>query len=175
MNGPETDILFRDKTLDQSLASPRRSFRFAYDIMTPEGKALADAELAKTDEAIERARARTAQWLHKELNVPADQPLPEIPFWNSDLAYPDRGRFENEWWKLQKNSDRTPEQEARWSELRFTGLNSTQIDQFLFAKQIRDQMVDELRREQRVDGSLPPDYAPVMSRPPLHPEYSVFQ
>lgn len=167
MNGPETDIFFRDKTLVESLASPRRSFRFAYDIMTPEGKALADAELAKTDEAIQRASERTAQWLREELKVPADQELPRIPFWNSDLVYPDRGALENEWWKLQKNSNRTPEEEQRWSELRFTGLTSEQVDQFLFAKEIRDRMVDELRREQRVDGSLPPDYLPVMSRPPL--------
>lgn len=167
MNGPETDALFRDKTLTESLASPRRSFRFAYDIMTTEGKALADAELAKTDAAIERARERTAHWLRKELNVPPDQELPNIPFWNSDLVYPDRGTLETEWWRLHKISDRTPQQEQRWNELRFTGLTPEQIDQFLFAKKIRSQMVDELRREQRVDGGLPPDYLPVMSRPPL--------
>jgi hypothetical protein len=167
MNGPETDIMFRDKTLTESLASPRRSFRFAYDIMTPEGKALADAELAKTDAAIERARERTSDWLRKELNVPADQDLPKIPFWNADLVYPDRGTFETEWWKLHKMSSRTAQQEQRWAELRFTGLTPEQVDQFLFAKEIRNQMVDELRREQRVDGSLPPDYLPVMGRPPL--------
>lgn len=164
MNGPETDIFFRDKTIDESLASPRRSFRFAYEIMTPEGKVLADAELAKTDAAIERARERTAAWLRQELNVPADQPLPKIPFWNADLVYPDRGSFEHQWWKLHKNSDRNPQQQELWSQQRFTGLTPEQIDQFLFAKKIRDQMVDELRREQRVDGSLPPDYVPVMRR-----------
>jgi hypothetical protein len=164
MNGPETDIFFRDKTIDESLASPRRSFGFAYDVMTPEGKALADAELAKTDAAIERARGRTATWLRQELKIPDDQELPNIPYWNSDLAYPDRGTFENEWWKLHKNSNRTPPEEERWSEHRFTGLTPEQIDQFLFAKNIRNHMVDELRREQRVDGSLPPDYKPVMSR-----------
>ncbi len=167
MNGPETDIFFRDKTIDESLASPRRSFRFAYDIMTPEGKTLADAELAKTDAAIERARGKTSEWLRKELDIPADQELPNIPFWNSDLVYPDRGTFESQWWKLHKNSDRTPQEQDRWSEQRFTGLTPEQVDQFLFAKKIRDHMVDELRREQRVDGSLPPDYKPVMGRPPL--------
>lgn len=167
MNGPETDIFFRDKTMNESLASPRRSFGFAYDIMTPEGKALADAELAKTDQAIERARGRTEQWLREELKVPAGEPLPDIPFWNSELAYPDRGPLENEWWKLHKISERTPEQQQRWSELRYVGLTPEQVDQFLFAKRIREQMVDELRREQRVDGSLPPDYLPVMRRPPL--------
>lgn len=164
MNGPETDIFFRDKTIQESLASPRRSFAFAYEVMSPEGKALADAELAKTDAAIGRALARTDSWLHEELNIPADQKLPNIPFWNSDLAYPDRGTFENDWWKLHKNSDRTPEEQQLWSDHRFTGLTPEQIDQFLFAKKIREHMVDELRREQRVDGSLPPDYKPVMGR-----------
>lgn len=167
MNGPETDIFFRDKTMAESLASPRRSFRFAYDIMTPEGKALANAELAKTDAAIERATEKTSNWLRQELNIPAEQELPKIPFWNSDLVYPDRGAFENQWWKLHKNSDRTPQQQELWEQHRFTGLTPEQIDQFLFAKKIRDHMVDELRREQRVDGSLPPDYVPVMGRPAI--------
>lgn len=164
MNGPETDIFFRDKTLAESLASPKRSFNFAYDIMTPEGKALADIELAKTDQAIQRALGRTETWLRQEKNIPAEQPLPEIPFWNTELVYPERGAFENEWWKLHKNSARTPEQQQQWEDGRFTGLSTEQVDHFLFAKRIRDRMVDELRREQRVDGSLPPEYAPVMQR-----------
>lgn len=167
MNGPETAIFFRDRNIDVTLASPRRSFGFAYEIMSPEGQKLADAELAKTDEAIERARARTNDWLREQLHIPKDEPMPSIPYWNSDLAYPDRGSFEIEWWKLHTNADRTPAQEALYQQQRFTGLTTEQVDQFLFAKRIRDHMVDELRREQRVDGSLPPDFHPVMDRPAL--------
>jgi hypothetical protein len=132
--------------------------------MTPEGQKLADAELANTDAAIEHARGRTAQWLRKQLNVPEGQDLPLIPYWNEPLKYPDRGAQEVEYWRVNKvpPANRTAAEQEFWTDHRYEGLNDQQVKDFQLAAKIRDHMVDELRKEQRVDGSLPPEFHPVM-------------
>jgi hypothetical protein len=167
LNGPETDVFFKDKTIDESLASPRRSFKQAYELMTPEGRQLADAELANTDAAIARAKTRVEDWLRTQKGVQPGQALPDIPFWNTELAYPERAtqELENEWWSIHRIAPevRTAEQQQFYTQHRYDGLNDKQITDFNFAKQIRDRLVDELRREQRLDGQLPPDFRPVMN------------
>lgn len=131
--------------------------------MTPEGQALADAELANTDAAIIRAKGRTQSWLRQELKVAEGEQLPNVPYWNSDLKYPNRGAQELEWWRVHKiAAHRTPVEQSLWTDSRYTGLDPQQISDFQFAAKVRDQMVNELRKEQRVDGSLPPAYTQVM-------------
>jgi hypothetical protein len=166
LNGPETDVFFKDATIEESLASPRRSFHQAYPIMTPEGQALANAELSNTDNAIAVARRNTEAWLRQSRGIAADQPLPKIPYWNSPLRYPDRGAREYEWWRIHKiaPADRTAAEQEFWHRHRYDGLSPQEIKDFQAAIPIREKMVDELRRQQRLDGQVPPGFFPVMRK-----------
>ena len=135
-------------------------------MITPEGRTLADAELAKTDVAIAEAKERTEAWLRTTLSIPQGDALPKIPYWNSDLKYPDHGANEDAWWNIRKIAphNRTAEQQQFFDEHRYDGLTTKEAEQFQFAKQIRDHMVGELRKEQRINGDLPPEFNPVMAR-----------
>jgi hypothetical protein len=164
LNGPETDTFFQFPTLDSCLQSPRSSYAQVWTIITEEGQRQAETRLSETDNAVVRAKAATEAWLRKLLNLDIEQPMPEIPFWNCDLVYPERGTAEHDWWRIHKTceADRTPAEQAFWQHHRFDSLNVQQRSDYLLAIRIRDYMVDQLGREQRLDGRIPDDMTPVM-------------
>jgi hypothetical protein len=167
LNGPETDTFFQFPTLETCLESPRCSYAQVWEIMTEEGKRQAETRLSETVDAVLRAKKATEKWLRAELKVAKDDEMSNVPFWSTELVYPERGNAEHEWWRIHKLSlnQRTPQEQLFWEKHRFDGLNQQQIQDYLLAIRIRDYMVDQLGREQRVDGLIPGDFKPVMSKP----------
>lgn len=169
-----------------SQGSWRDSFDDFSKVASPEGIAVARAAAQNAEKDALRAQARVDAWLHERLGIPAGEPLPVIPGWTGKpvldasgnpmigenglaivqpdvLKYPD---VPQEWWTIHKipAAKRTPEQQAFYDDPanRYKGLSPEQIQQFNFAKEVRDRYVMELRKEQRVAGDSAPDYQPVV-------------
>ncbi|MDZ4833960.1 MAG: hypothetical protein SGJ27_09310 [Candidatus Melainabacteria bacterium] len=182
IRGPETGPFFQDKTVDVSISSVRDSGRDVYGgsrpgtplegsdpygilpggsgelgrkpfgVMNDESRAIARAAASETEQAVGRAKQEVEQWLRTELNVAPGSPIPEIPYWNSDLKYPVRSELENrDWWRINATPEamRSPADAKFWADQRYSGLNPEQIKQYEFAKEIRARMVEALRAQQR--------------------------
>ena len=181
MRGPETTVA--DKRITDSIASVKAS--------GADDKTLADARLEATKEQlgenaaytirlsnetrtrqmatlhtdlnVKEAQQKVQSWLRIQTGVKPEEPLPEIPFWNSKLKYPNRGEKETEWSQINEivESKRSPEQQKFWQDNQYGDLNQKEITAFKFAQQIKERMVNELRKDP--NGSIV-DYQPVMVR-----------
>lgn len=186
IRGPETAPFFADKNLEASINSVRTSEADDFKLLTdrvatarkelgadhPNVKALeSEVEAAKktvqnNDEQIALANGRVESWLKETLGLKPTEPLPDVPFFNSELKYPNRGENDANWWNINRTpeSARTEEQQAFWKAHRYDGLSASEIDAYNMAIKIRARMAQELRRDP-VTGEYPPgDYKPVMTR-----------
>ncbi|MBI1270817.1 hypothetical protein GC174_10325 [bacterium] len=171
IRGPET--MFQDATVWKSVDSVDQSFRDAYNVMTPEGQRLANQSLASRNQVLHDTengvKAQMDQWLRSRGLDPDSQ---DIPYYNKPLKYPERltPQQTEELNRLSAMNKpgaagvdaSTPEarasRDARIRELKYNGLSEEEIKQFEFAKEIRSQMADMMRREHRTDGSLPGNF-----------------
>ncbi|MBI4533732.1 MAG: hypothetical protein HY711_07270, partial [Candidatus Melainabacteria bacterium] len=178
IRGPET--IFRDETVWMSVESIDKSFSDALEVLSPKGKTAAQAALAERNAVLHDAhtgiRAQMEQWLQTQGDrVPRISQGPnkgKIAFYHEDapLKYPEQlsTAERDQLTALQRrlaepnlsSQDRAKlEAEARL--LKYKGLNDEEVRQFEFAKEIRDYMVDCLRKAQRTDGQAPGDFIPV--------------
>jgi hypothetical protein len=188
IRGPETGPFFKDKTIEDSIESARESGRDCYGgfvkgrpldgsdpygVLTgPEGdlgrsphgimddaaRQIARKEAHETEHLYKEARSEVEDWLRQRLRVPEGQPLPDVPYWNKPLAYPQRTPLdETEWWRVNNKpiNNRSQDEQKFLTDHRFDGMTEQQIEDFKFAKTIRDEMVIALRRASRLDGSNP--------------------
>ncbi|MBX9573819.1 MAG: hypothetical protein K2X77_33290 [Candidatus Obscuribacterales bacterium] len=159
IRGPETP--FKDKTVWNSVESVDTSFNDALKVMTPEGQRIAQESLADRNRILKNnetgIKAQMDDWLRGKGKDPSKD---SIPFYNSDLKYPettpaDAARIK----ELQGVTPANPAEkaaiDAELRSLKYKGLTEQQIADFEFAKQIRDQMTDFMRMGHRTDGSLP--------------------
>jgi hypothetical protein len=164
IRGPET--FFPDKTVWDSVASVDKSYDDAAKVLTPEGKRLAQESLRQRNEVLNDdkngIRAQMDKWLRSTGRDPSSQ---EIPYYNKELKYPEplnaaeQARLKD----LQAQKPATPSEKAQVDSeiksLKYKGMSDQQINDFEFAKQIRDKMTDFMRMAHRTDGSLPGDFA----------------
>ena len=173
LGGPESDKWFMTRRLDAgpgvvdrttNIGSARASGADAGKIITPESKPLAQASLAQTEAAIAVAKEKAGQWLRTKEGI--DPQKEQVPFLNTDLKYPNFGEVDAKWWDIHRMAadKRSPEQTALYEQHRFAGLTAQEQLQFLRAKQLREQVVANLRAAQRLDGQQPPDYRPATAR-----------
>lgn len=171
IRGPET--MFQDATVWKSVDSVDQSFRDAYNVMTPEGQRLANQSLAARSQILHDTengvKAKMDDWLRSKGLDPDSQ---DIPYYNKPLKYPEKLTPQqteelNSLTAMNKpgaagGDASTPEarasRDARIRELKYNGLSEEEIKQFEFAKEIRSQMADVMRREHRTDGSLPGNF-----------------
>lgn len=169
LGGPESDKWFMNRRIDgdvpaidrsTNIGSARHSAQDAGSLLTPTSKPLAERGVALTEDAIAHAKEKTAEFLKKEKGVdPAKQ---DVPFFNSDVKYPNFGEHDAQWWNIHRMmaDKRSPEQQKFYDEHRFDGLSAPEQIDFLRAKEIRDNVAAELRAAQRLDGKQPAEYQP---------------
>lgn len=159
IRGPETT--FKDKTVWDSVDSVDTSFNDALKVMTPEGQKIAQASLAERNRILKNnetgIKAQMDDWLRSQGKDPNKD---SIPFYNSELKYPETTPADSARIKeLQGTKAATPAEQtaidAEIRSLKYKGMTEQQIADYEFAKQIRDQMTDFMRRGHRTDGSLP--------------------
>ena len=169
LGGPESDKWFQTRLVDggpgqvdrsTNVGSARHSSHDAGKLLTPESKPLAESGTAQTEAAISAAKDKTASWLKSDKGI--DPSKTEVPFFNSDLKYPNFGEADAQWWNIHRTAadKRTPEQQGFYDQHRFDGLTTKQQSDFLLAKDIRDRVANELRAAQRLDGQQPKQYEP---------------
>lgn len=156
IRGPGTG--FKDAQVWNSIDSIDSSYKDAYNVLSPEGRKLADATLAERNAILHDKdagiRAQMDEWLKAKGLDPAKD---KIPFYNSDLKYPDAlskeetGALE----ALRKKTGLSADEAAEMRKLQYKGMSEQEIKDFEFAKQIRQEMTDQLRRGHRTDGNLP--------------------
>jgi len=134
IRGPETS--FKDPMVWDSIRSVDKSYIDGYSLMSPEARKIADlnwkTKTVQTDMESGPLRSHMDDWLRSQGRDPS-QP---IPYYNTELKYPTSA-------------------ELKPGERSLPGLTEAETRDYLFAKEIRAEMVDALRREARVDGSLP--------------------
>ncbi|MBX9688987.1 MAG: hypothetical protein K2X27_19925 [Candidatus Obscuribacterales bacterium] len=173
LGGPESDKWFMNKRIDSqepavdratNIGSARHSALDAGTLITPASKALAQKGVAFTEEAIANAKAKAADFLAKEKGV--DSTKETVPFFNSDLKYPNFGENDAQWWNIHRTpaDKRSPEQQQFYDQHRFDGLSGKEQADFLQAKEIRDFVANELRAAQRLDGKQPAEYQPATAK-----------
>lgn len=173
LGGPESDKWFMTRSIDAgagkidrstNIGSARHSSQDAGKLLTPESKPLAESGTAQTEAAIAAAKERTANWLKSEKGV--DPAKTEVPFFNSELKYPNFGEADGQWWNIHRMAadKRTPDQQRFYDQHRFDGLSPKEQGDFLLAKDIRDVVANELRAAQRLDGKQPQQYEPSTAR-----------
>ncbi|MBS2009949.1 MAG: LysM peptidoglycan-binding domain-containing protein [Cyanobacteria bacterium SZAS TMP-1] len=142
IRGPETG--FKDAVIWDSLRSTDASFRDSYSLMSPEARKIADRNWSirtiETNPEGSPLKTKMEDWLRSQ----GKDPSKPIPFYNSELKYPTADAL-------------AP------GEKNLPGLNDQEMKDYLFAKEIKAKMVDLLRAEQRVDGSLPGTFDSVKS------------
>lgn len=161
IRGPET--MFQDATVWKSVDSVDQSFKDAYNVMTSEGQRLANQSLAARNQILHDTengvKAQMDEWLRGKGLDPDSQ---DIPYYNKPLKYPEKLTPDETAELGRLSSIDQPEAraaiEARRRELKYKGLSEEEIKQFEFAKEIRSQMADMMRREHRTDGSLPGNF-----------------
>jgi hypothetical protein len=169
LGGPESDKWFMNRRVDSetpkidrstNIGSARHSAQDAGTLITPSSKPLAERGVSFTEDAIARAKEKAAEFLQKEKGV--DPAKENVPFFNSDLKYPNFGEHDGQWWNIHRMSadKRTPEQQQFYNDHRFDGLSKPEQTDFLRAKDIRDFVAAELRASQRLDGQQPAEYQP---------------
>jgi len=133
IRGPKT--FFSDPTVWDSIASIDASFKDAYSVLSPEGRRLADRSLAARNQVTARTDGALKDYMDRWLMDAKglDASTDHIPFYNQALSYPKAGET----------------------------LNVDQTREIELATEIRQQVVDFLRRDHRTDRSLPGDFAPV--------------
>lgn len=173
LGGPESDKWFMTRQIDggagtteraTNIGSARNSAVDAGKLLTPESKNLAQSGQAQTELAIHNAKEKVAAWLKTEKGVdPAKQ---EVPFFNADLKYPQFGEADAQWWNIHRMAadKRSADQQAFYDKHRFDGLNQAEQNSFMLAKDIRNQVADNLRAAQRLDGLQPKQYQPSTKR-----------
>lgn len=181
IRGPET--FFPDKTVWKSVESIDTSYNDAFKVLTPEGQKLAQEALADRNLILNDAKtgikAQMDEWLKAQRLDPSSK-MPEhlraadskIPYYDSDLKYPqpldvnEQSRLN--FLKEQKPSN--PAEQARIDQeirsLKFKGMNENEIQDFEYAKTIRDKMTDFMRMAHRTDGTLPGDFQPAINYAP---------
>ena len=159
IRGPET--VFKDKTVWNSVESVDTSFNDALKVMSPEGQRIAQASLAERNRILKNnetgIKAQMDEWLRSKGKDPSKD---SIPFYNSDLKYPettpaDAARIKELQAMKPSNAAEQVAVDAEVRSLKYKGMTEQQIADFEFAKQIRDQMTDFMRMGHRTDGSLP--------------------
>lgn len=168
IRGPET--MFKDPQIWNSIESIDASFKDAYNVLSPEGKKLADATLAERNAVLfnekQGIKAQMDIWLKEKGFDPATD---KIPFYNADLKYPDALNPDenNALAALRKKMGEgklSAEEATQLRNLQYKGLTDQQIKDYEFAKQIRGQMTDFLRIQHRTDGRLPGNYDGIRNR-----------
>ena len=178
LRGPGTGTL--DTRLDASLRAVQASGRDALDLAAQRGELIAKQvgentpfsiafkhELraqrlaaTRTELPIMQAKTNVEKWLREVTGTADGAKLPDIPYWNSELKYPNRGANEEQWSKINSISEtaRTPEQQKFWQDHQYGDLSPKQIDALKFAEQIQARFAKDLR------GDAPDvDYVPVMT------------
>lgn len=168
IRGPET--MFKDPQIWNSIESIDASFKDAYNVLSPEGKKLADATLADRNAVLfnekQGIKAQMDLWLKDKGFDPA---VDKIPFYNADLKYPDALTPDenNALTALRKKMGEgqlSADEASQLRSLQYKGLTDEQIKDYEFAKQIRGQMTDFLRIQHRTDGRLPGNYDGIRTR-----------
>lgn len=173
LGGPESDKWFMTKQLDNAqlqadstsnIGSARMSGVDAWKLLTPASRTLAQSSLAQTEAAIASSKEQVANWLLKEKGI--DPSKQEVPFFNSELKYPQFGEADSDWWNIHRmpNDKRSIEQQKFYDEHRFDGLTAEEQEAFLLAKDIRELAVNTLRAAQRLDGQQASQYEPATER-----------
>ncbi|HEY9683481.1 MAG TPA: hypothetical protein V6C86_18025 [Oculatellaceae cyanobacterium] len=161
---------FPDKTVWGALESVDDSFKDAYNVMSKEGKSVADANLLTKNHILHDEqtgiKAQMDEWLRSQGLDPATQ---KIPYYNTDLKYPKQLTAEEKLSLSQGvKADGSPLTDADREALKFKGLTRKEIQQFKTAQDISDHMRDLLRRANRLDHSLPEDFKPGYLAPSEH-------
>ncbi|HEY9786735.1 MAG TPA: FHA domain-containing protein, partial [Candidatus Obscuribacterales bacterium] len=112
----------------------------------------------RTKPKAELPEAEQKRWYEIKAKSPDARTPAEKDFYSRFADSSDEDR----WWAIHKKPSRTQEEQAFYEAHRFDGLTEKQIEEFKFATRIRDRFADELRKEQRVLGDIPPDYKPAM-------------
>lgn len=138
--------VFPDKSAGDAEASIRDSFEQAMRWLSPQDQALARAQAARSDVALNKTYDDLDQWIRQrkavELGIkPEEVDTSRIPYWGT--KGPD-----GKWTWNQLDPKQTPED-------------------FAFAQEINDQIVDRLKQNTRVDGQLWPELGPGL--PPKKP------
>jgi hypothetical protein len=177
LGGPESDKWFMTRRIDNDTAEAERSTNIgsarlsgvdASKLLTPNTSSLASMGQARTEQAISAAKQNIANWLRSEKGIDPDkQP---VPFFNADLKYPQFGEADANFWNIHRTpaDKRSVEQQNFYDAHRFDGLSTTEVSDFLLAKEMRDRVANDLRAAQRVAGDQPPQYLPAM-RPAAKP------
>jgi hypothetical protein len=177
LNGPETEQVFEFPRIRQCVDSGLKTYADIDKILSPEEYQYVQNRLGNMNGAIDQALSRVGDWL-RSLPENRDNPnLENVPFWSSDLVYPNRGEFEADWRTVNRipSAQRTAEQQAFWEAHRFDGLSESQKQDYLRAIEIRNRTVEELGRELRRDDQYVPDFRPVMRRNGLLGVYDTVQ
>lgn len=174
IRGPET--FFQDKTVWDSVKSIDKSYDDAFKVLTPEGQRLAKESLeirnVILDDAQSGIRSKMDEWLRAQGKDPSKG---DVPFYNAELKYPqalnaaEQTRLKELQAIRPQNAASKAQIDAEIRSLKYKGLNDQQIKDYEFAKQIRDQMVDFMRRAHRTDGMPSTEYRPLEQS--IYPEY----
>ena len=170
LGGPESDKWFMTDLIDgaksevertTNIGCARSSGKDAKSLLTPEGHELASNSGAHAEAAISHAKAKNLAWLLREKGL--DASTEEIPFINRKLKYPVFNELDTQWWDIHRMpaDKRTLEQQQFYENNRFNGLNAKEQSEFLLAKEIRERIVEDLRRAQRINNTKVPGYFPV--------------
>lgn len=161
IRGPETG--FPDGNIWKSIDSIDSSYKDAYQVLTPEGKQLADSSLAQRNAMLNDEQTGIKKQMEDWLRSKGINPEEAVYFQkDGQLKYKEKLTPEEttEVEKLRKELPNLPTQEAqaatqRLRDLEYKGLNPEEIKQYELAKEIRAKMADLLRAGHRTDGSLP--------------------
>ena len=175
IRGPGT--MFADKTVWDSFASVDTSFKDAYSVLSPKGRALADRALSETTARVHDAdngiRAEMNSWIAEQgervPRIKEGADAGKVAFLDAPLKYPEKldaaesKQLADIDQKL-KGADLPDSERSSLSseaqKLRYKGLSADEIAQFEFAREIRAHMVDALRAQHRVNGDLPGNFEP---------------
>ncbi len=119
LRGPDTQPFFEDPTVIDSLQSAKHSYDDALAVVSSAARPLAEAGLARTKGAVKRMRDGMRLWFATQGPWLPANPDGSIAFWNAPLKYPSQGQ-----------------------------LAQREQDQFVFAKRIRDKVIELLKAEQ---------------------------
>ncbi|MBI4534555.1 MAG: FHA domain-containing protein, partial [Candidatus Melainabacteria bacterium] len=178
IRGPKT--IFRDATVWESIKSVDTSFKDAYEALSDEGRQLATRALADRNAIVNDSttgiRAQMDSWLAAQGDrVPRISDGPDqgkIAFYDAPLKYPkpltaeEAARLKSLQDSLQDFTGTEAARQSIASEISdltnpYRGLNEAEIAQFMFAQEIRQHMVNQLRIAQRTDGQIPGSFPQV--------------
>jgi len=173
IRGPETN--FKDGNVWQSIDSIDSSYKDAYQVLSPEGRQLADASLAQRNALLNDEngiKAQMNEWLASR-KPPID--AKDVVYLQKDgkLKYPEAltegelDRFN----KLYSNTSRGPILDKELKALKYKGMTDDEIMQYELAKEVRAKMADLMRAGHRVDDSLPGNFPQAKVERQGHPDW----